>query len=118
MRRSRSRGDDGPTLTVVSWRGIPAQVIARNGAETAKVALPERFEKAIDACAMRSGTKDSDAYLAEWRRGTPRPCGPDLAAEAAAAAAALEAAYDPARIRALVANGGEDPDHEKEDGAP
>lgn len=109
MRRGRARGTEGPVLTVVSWRDIPAQVIAQNGAETAKVALPGRFEKAIDACAMRSGAEESDAYLAEWRRGVPRPCGPDLAAEAAAAAAALDASYDRARMRALVANGGHDP---------
>ncbi len=35
--------------------------------------LPERFEQAIDRCAMRTGARDSDAYLADWRRG-PLPC--------------------------------------------
>jgi len=34
------------------------------------------------------------------------PCGDDLEAEAAAAAAALEAEYPPERLRALVEKGG------------
>jgi hypothetical protein len=41
---------------------------------------------------MRAGKGSSDAYLADWRR-TPRECGDDLQAEAAAEAARLEAYY-------------------------
>ena len=36
-----------------------------------KKPLPERFEQAIDRCAMKVGARDTDAYLAEWRRGDP-----------------------------------------------
>ena len=93
-------------LTIVYWRDIPAQVIAKQKRTTAKRVLPERFEKAIDRAAMRSGARDSDAYLAEWRRGEPAPCGDDLEAEAAAAAERLEAEYDDDRLAALVAAGG------------
>lgn len=57
---------------VLYWRDIPAQVIVRKGRATAKRELPERFSVAIDACAMRVGAKDSDAYLAEWRKGERR----------------------------------------------
>jgi hypothetical protein len=93
-------------LTIVYWRDIPAQVIAKEKRTTAKRVLPERFEKAIDRAAMRSGTRDADAYLAEWRRGEATPCGDDLEAEAAAAAARLDAEFDDDRLAKLVAAGG------------
>ena len=95
-------------LTVVYWRDIPAQVIAKEKRTTAKRVLSERFEKAIDRAAMRSGARDTDAYLAEWRRGEPDPCGDDLEAEASAAAARLEAEYGDDRLAALIASGGRD----------
>ena len=91
---------------VVYWRDIPAQVIVRQGRTAEKRELPERFIQAIDRCAMRVGARDSDAYLAEWRRGQPEPCGDDLEAEADAAAASLDGAYDDERLKALVANDG------------
>lgn len=91
---------------VVYWRDIPAQVIVRAGRKTAKRPLPERFEQAIDRAAMRAGLTGTDAYLEQWRRGDPVPCGDDLEAEAAAEAERLEAAYTPERLRKLVASGG------------
>ena len=91
---------------VVYWRDIPAQVIVRQGRTAEKRELPERFIQAIDRCAMRVGARDSDAYLAEWRRGAPESCGDDLKAEADKAVAALETDYDEERLKALVASGG------------
>jgi len=91
---------------VVYWRDIPAQVIVRQGRTAEKRELPERFIQAIDRCAMKVGARDSDAYLAEWRRGEPESCGDDLKAEADAALASLDAAYDEERLKALVAAGG------------
>lgn len=91
---------------VVYWRDIPAQVIVRQGRTAEKRELPQRFIQAIDRCAMRVGARDSDAYLAEWRRAAPESCGDDLKAEADAAAAALEGSYDDERLKALVANDG------------
>jgi len=93
-------------LIVVYWRDIPAQVIVRRGRETAKRQLAERFEKAIDRAAMRAGLRDTDSYLAEWRRAEPVACGDDLEAEAAAAAEKLEQDFDDERLKQLVANGG------------
>lgn len=93
-------------LTILYWRDIPAQVIAKERRTSAKVVLSERFEKAIDRAAMRSGARDTDAYLAEWRRGAATPCGDDLDAEANAAAAQLEADFSDDRLAALVAGGG------------
>jgi len=93
-------------IIIVSWRDIPAQVIARQGRKTAKRVLSERFEKASDRAAMRSRARDTDSYLAEWRRGDPLACGDDLEAEATATAARLEAEYDDTRLDALVRAGG------------
>ena len=91
---------------VVYWRDIPAQVIVKAGRRTAKRQLTERFEQAIDRAAMRAKLTGTDAYLEQWRRGEPVPCGDDLEAEASAAAETLEAEFTPERLRELVANGG------------
>ncbi len=91
---------------IVYWRDIPAQVIIRQGRTAEKRELPQRFIQAVDRAAMLSGARDSDAYLAEWRRGEPEPCGDDLKAEADAAVAAIEAAYGAERLKALADRGG------------
>jgi hypothetical protein len=93
-------------LIVVYWRDIPAQVIVKRGRVTAKRQLTERFEKAIDRAAMRANLRDTDSYLAEWRRADPVDCGEDLEAEAATAAERLESEYDEARLTTLVDKGG------------
>lgn len=93
-------------LTTVYWRDIPAQVIVRKGRTVAKRQLPERFEQAIDRCAMKVGARDADAYLAEWRRGDPVEVDGDPEAVAAAEAERLERTFDMERIRALIANDG------------
>jgi len=93
-------------LTILYWRDIPAQVIVKAGRQSAKRQLSERFETAIDRAAMRAGLRDTDSYLAEWRRAAPVACGEDLNAEAEAAAARLEADYGEDRLQALVASGG------------
>jgi len=92
--------------TIVYWRDIPAQVIVKAGRKTAKIQLSERFEKAIDRAAMRAKLRDTDSYLAEWRRAEPTACGDDLEAEAKAAAEAIESAFTVERLAAFVANGG------------
>jgi Virulence factor len=93
-------------LTVVYWRDIPAQVIVKRGRESAKVQLNERFEKAIDRAAMRANLRDTDSYLAEWRRAAPVDVGDDLQGEADKKAAELEAAFDDAKLKTLVEAGG------------
>ncbi len=65
-----------------------------------------RFEQAIDRAAMRARLRDTDSYLAQWRRAAPAECGDDREAEAAAAAARLESEYDEARLKQLVESGG------------
>jgi hypothetical protein len=98
-----------PELITVYWRDIPAQVIAKAGRKTAKVQLTERFEKAIDRAAMRAKLRDTDSYLAEWRR-SPTPCGDDLDAEVKAASERIEQEFTDERLARYVANGGLDPE--------
>ncbi|HEY2675755.1 MAG TPA: virulence factor [Steroidobacteraceae bacterium] len=98
------------SLIIISWRDIPAQVIVKRGRETAKVQLSHRFQEAVDRAAMRAGKGSSDAYLADWARSAPRPCGEDLNAEAAAEAALLEAKYTDERLESLVRSKGVDAD--------
>ena len=93
-------------LTIIYWRDIPAQVIAKHGRESAKRELPARFAEAIDMAAMRSGSRDEESYLEEWRRGAPVPCGEDLDAAADAAVDRLDAEYDRDRLAGLVDAGG------------
>ncbi|MEO8305040.1 MAG: virulence factor [Betaproteobacteria bacterium] len=89
-------------LIVICWRDIPAQVIVKQGRETAKAPLSQRFQEAIDRAAMRAGRGSSDAYLADWKRAPPRDCGNDLQAEAAAEAARIEARYTDADLEQLI----------------
>ena len=99
-----------PTLIIISWRDIPAQVVGRKGRETSKVQLTARFQEAVDRAAMRAGRGSSDAYLADWKRSPPRPCGEDVAAEVAAEAARIEAQYTDEYLERLVKSKGLDPD--------
>ncbi len=90
------------SLTVISWRDIPAQVIVRRGRGTAKVRLTDRFHEAIDRAAMRAGKGSSDLYLAEWKRSNATPCGDDIEQEAAAEARRIEARYSDDDLERLV----------------
>lgn len=93
-------------LTIVYWRDIPAQVIVKKGRESAKKQLDERFEKAIDRAAMRAKLRDTDSYLAEWRRAAPVEVSDDLEAEAEKARAEIEAAFPEEILKMFVENGG------------
>ena len=93
-------------VTIVYWRDIPAQVIVGKGRRGVKRPLPERFEQAIDRCAMKVGARDTDAYLAEWRKAAPVEVPGEDEAVADAEVARIVAEYDTARIVALIANDG------------
>ncbi|WGV17069.1 virulence factor [Fuscovulum ytuae] len=91
-----------PEVTIVYWRDIPAQVIVGKGRRGSKVQLTERFEQAIDRCAMKVGARDTDSYLAEWRKAAPYEVEGDQDEIAKTEAARLEAEYDTARLKALI----------------
>jgi hypothetical protein len=54
---------------VMFWKHIPSQVKAWEGSTDVKRMLPDYFQAAIDAYAMKDGSTDMDAYLDGWRRG-------------------------------------------------
>ena len=56
-------GKEMVDLTIVYWRDIPAQLIIGSGRKAIKRKLSEKYEKAIDHCAMKVGAKDSESYL-------------------------------------------------------
>jgi len=102
-----------PRVTVVYWRDIPAQVIVGAGRRAAKRVLAERFEQAIDRCAMQVGARETDAYLAEWRRAKPYDADGAPGDVVLAEAAKLEESFDDERLKALIANSGWDRDNDR-----
>jgi predicted lipid-binding transport protein (Tim44 family) len=57
---------------VMFWKHIPAQVKAWDERGEVKRLLPDRFQAAIDAFAMKDGSTEMDAYLEGWRWGDPQ----------------------------------------------
>ena len=88
-------------LIKIYWRDIPSQVTVKKGRKTAKVALGQRFQEAIDRAAMRAGKGTSEAYMEDWKR-IREKCSDDLQAEADKAAAELEAAFSDEHLEAVV----------------
>ncbi|SEN61527.1 Virulence factor [Palleronia salina] len=93
-------------VTIVYWRDMPAQVIVGRGRRATKLALPERFEQAIDRAAMKSGAASTDDYLAEWRKAPPYSVDGDDADVARAEADRIDAEYDTDRLKTLIAKDG------------
>jgi len=87
---------------ITYWRDIPSMVTARDGDATAKSALPNRFQEAIDEAAMRLGMAGSDAYLEQWRHGDWEDAEGPPDAVVAAVAERLDNDYDDARLQMLL----------------
>jgi hypothetical protein len=95
------------TLTVIWWRDIPAQVIARDGRRSSKTVLHPRFQVAIDKAASRAGKRAYSDYIEEWRK-VARACGDDIELEVTAEVELLESTYDKHRLAELIQSGGVD----------
>ena len=54
---------------VMYWKHIPSQVKAWDGGPEAKRMLPDYFQAAIDAYAMKDGSTAAETYLDGWRWG-------------------------------------------------
>jgi hypothetical protein len=93
------------SLTVIWWRDIPAQVLARDGRRASKVVLHPRFQVAIDKAASRAGKRAYGEYIEEWHK-IARGCGDDLEAEVNAEVERLEDEYDKHRLAELIQSGG------------
>lgn len=98
-----------PQVSVLYWRDIPAQVVVGGSRRGAKVELPDRFDRAIGRCAMKVGAKDTDEYLAQWRKVSEGEVEGDAAEIASAVAARIDSEYDIVRLRALIDNEGHAP---------
>ncbi len=92
-------------LTVIKWRDIPAQVLAKDDDNSERALLRSRYQEAIDASAMVAGLTGSDDYLTQWVRDM-RPCGDDLAAEVASEVERIEAEWTDQVLRAAIRAGG------------
>ena len=95
------------SLTVIWWRDIPAQVLARDGRRASKVQLHPRFQVAIDKAASRAGKRAYGEYIEEWHK-VARDCREDLEAEVNTEVGRLETVYDKHRLAALIQSGGVD----------
>lgn len=93
-------------LTVIRWRDIPMQIVARGeGDAAARALLPERFQEAVDAAAMVAGLIGSDDYTEQMQM-ERRPCGDDLDAEVVAEQSRLENEWTDEVLRATIRSGG------------
>ena len=93
------------TMTVIWWRDIPAQVIARDGRRSSKAVLHPRFQVAIDKAASRAGKRNYSDYIEEWRK-VARACGDDIEQAVTEEVERLEATYDKHRLAELIQSGG------------
>ncbi len=91
--------------TIIYWRDIPSQVVAKHERVTARAQLSERFMKAIDRAAMRAGRQASTEYLSDWRRVSVSFAG-DPQSVADSAAAELEKRFPDETLEELIKNKG------------
>ena len=94
-----------PNMSIIWWRDIPAQVVAKDARRSSKVVLHPRFQVAIDKAASRAGKRAYGEYIEEWRK-VARECGSDLEAEVNAEVDRLETEYDKHRLAELIQSGG------------
>lgn len=104
----RRRG--GPSLKIIKWRDIPAQVNASSGDDKVQIELPHRFQAAIDRAAMLADKKDANSYIAEMGQEIRSLDGDDLKAQAEQLVADIEAEFTVERLNEFVRNGGYQPE--------
>ena len=107
----RRRRGGGPSLKIIKWRDIPAQVNGTAGDQKVQVELPHRFQAAIDRAAMIAGAKDANSYIAEMGQEMRPLEGDDVEAAVAVLVADIEAEFTMDRLNQFVRCGGFHPDH-------
>ena len=95
-----------PNLSIIWWRDIPAQVVAKDARRSSKVVLHPRFQVAIDKAANRAGKREYNSYIAEWRKTQTACTDDDLEAVVKAEADRLEAEYTKHHLAELIQTGG------------
>lgn len=111
-RRRRS----GPSLKIIKWRDIPAQINGTAGDRKVQVELPPRFQKAIDRAAMIADKKDANSYISEMGSEI-HPIGPDADIDSAVAqlVSDIEAEFTQDRLNDFVRTGGFAPENQEPD---
>lgn len=112
MSGGRRRSAGGPSIKVIMWRDIPAQVNGTTGTHKVQVELPPRFQKAIDRAAMVAEKKDANSYIAEMGQDL-RPASDDIEGDVARLVAEIEATFTQERLNEYVATGGFHPEPEQ-----
>ena len=90
----------------ILWRDIPAQIIVGKGRQARKVKLPDRFEQAIDKCAMRLNLTNTDDYLSEWHKSDPISMEGSIDEVIASEEERLNKHFDNDKLRKLISNAG------------
>lgn len=87
---------------VLYWHDIPVQVRAKGAGGRANVALPERFQEAVDLAAMAVGLIGSDEYTDAYKWGEQQSRDGEAAEVAQAVAAEFDAQFPRVDWRATV----------------
>ena len=119
----RRRRGSGPSLKIIKWRDIPAQVNGTLGDRKVQVELPPRFQKAIDRAAMVADKKDANSYIAEMVQES-RPVNAaegetvDIDAAVADLVTEIEAEFTKEHLNTYVKTGGFAPGTQPDDADP
>ena len=106
MVASARRGSEVAELTIIRWRDIPMQVLARGeGGTSARALLPDRFQEAVDAAAMVAGLIGSDDYTEQMRMDA-RACGDDLQHEVDTETVQILSEWDEDLLKSTIRSGG------------
>ena len=54
-------------IRIMYWKEIPAQIQVKSQDEIKSQMLDERFQKGIDAIAMKDGSYGNDSYIDAWQ---------------------------------------------------
>lgn len=89
-------------LKIVFWRDIPGQVVYRAGRRNTRLRLPPRFARAIERAAYRLKKHDEEALFEPWHDVAQPLEGNDVAAQARALVAQLDAQYSDEVLESLI----------------
>ena len=88
-------------VRIMYWKEIPYAVRAQDDRGPASRPLPEAFQEAIDAAAMRAGETSAEQYQAGFRWGPAQERDGDAATVADAVVAEIVAEWPPSRLQGL-----------------
>ena len=94
-------------LTVIRWRDIPMQVLARaSDGTSARALLSDRFQEAVDAAAMVAGLIGSDDYTAQMAMDRREINDDAVQREVDAEVSRIEAEWSDDLLRSVIRTGG------------